>query len=131
VLDSHVSLFQGTIEENISLRRPQVRFDDLRWALRFTELEDEIDAMPQGLDTLVGARGRVLTRSQILRLLVARAIAMRPQFLVFDGSLHDVEPDIRTTVLRRLCSKEEPWSLVFVSNDPGVGAFVERRVAVD
>jgi ABC-type bacteriocin/lantibiotic exporter with double-glycine peptidase domain len=131
VLDSHVSLFQGTIEENVSLRRPQVRFDDLRWALQFTELAEEIDAMPQGLDTLVGARGRVLTRSQILRLLVARAIAMRPQFLVFDGSLHDVEPDIRTTVLRRLCSKEEPWSLVFVSNDPGVGAFVERRVAVD
>ncbi len=131
VLDSHVSLFQGTIEENVSLRRPQVRFDDLRWALQFTELEEEIDAMPQGLDTLVGARGRLLTRSQILRLLVARAIAMRPQFLVFDGSLHDVEPDIRTTVLRRLCSKEEPWSLVFVSNDPGVGAFVERRVAVD
>jgi ABC-type multidrug transport system fused ATPase/permease subunit len=130
VLDSYVTLFQGTIEENISLRRPQVRFDDLRWALRFTELEDEIDAMPQGLDTVVGARGRLLTRSQVLRLLVARAIAIRPQFLVFDGSLHDVEPDLRATILRRLCSKEEPWSLAFVSNDPAIASVVERRVTL-
>ncbi len=43
MLDSHLSLFEGTLEENISLRREFLRFDDLQWALRFVELEDEVD----------------------------------------------------------------------------------------
>jgi ABC-type bacteriocin/lantibiotic exporter with double-glycine peptidase domain len=55
VLDSQPTLFDGTLEENISLGRASIRFEDLRWAIRFVELEDEIDRMPHGVDTRVGA----------------------------------------------------------------------------
>jgi hypothetical protein len=34
-------------------------------------------------------------------------------------------------LLRRLCSKEEEWTAVFVTNDPAIGQFVDRRVMVD
>jgi ABC-type multidrug transport system fused ATPase/permease subunit len=130
VLDSHLSLFEGTIEENITLRRESVRFDDLQWALRFVELEDEVDAMPLGLQTPVDARGKNFTKSQILRILVARAIVVRPQLLILDGTLHNMRPTTRDTILRRLCSKEEPWSVIFVSNDTTLAAHVDRRITL-
>src|SRR5579884_153083 len=130
VLDSHLSLFEGTLEENIALRRESVRFDDLQWALRFVELEDEVDAMPLGLQTPVDARGKRFTKSQILRILVARAIVARPQLLILDGTLHNMEPATRDTILRRLCSKEEPWSVIFVSNDTTLTAHVDRRITL-
>ena len=131
VLDSRVSLFEGTLEENISLHRPSIQFDDLRWALRFVELEEEVDAMPQGFDTPVLARGKNFTNSQILRILLARAIVIRPPLLVFDGTLHLIEPELRTTLLRRLCAKEEPWSVIFVSSDPTISTLVDRRIVLD
>lgn len=128
VLDSHLTLFGGTLEENISLGRPAVRFEDLRWALRFAELDEDADRLPRGLETPTLAGGKLFTKSQILRILVARAIVTRPQLLIFDGTLHNMEPDLRRILLRRLCSKEEAWSVIFVTNDPSIGEYVDRRV---
>ncbi|MBK9112328.1 MAG: ABC transporter ATP-binding protein [Nitrospira sp.] len=131
MLDSHPTLFDGSLEENITLQRPSIQFEELSWALRFVDLEEEIDAMPQGLETLVHGNGANLTRSQVLRVLLARMIVTRPELLIFNGSLHNIESALRLTLLRRLCSKEEPWSVVFVSNDPEISQLVERRVVLD
>jgi ABC-type bacteriocin/lantibiotic exporter with double-glycine peptidase domain len=130
VLDSQPTLFDGTLEENISLGRASIRFEDLRWAIRFVELEDEIDRMPHGLDTRVEAGGNRYTKSQILRILVARAIVTRPPLLIFDGTLHNMEPSLRQVLLRRLCSKEEPWAAIFVTNDPALSEYADRSVAL-
>jgi ABC-type bacteriocin/lantibiotic exporter with double-glycine peptidase domain len=131
VLDSQLTLFEGTLEENITMRRPHIAYEDIRWALRLVELEDEVDGFPLGLKTPVASRGKAFTSSQILKVLVARAIVTRPQVIILDGTLHPIHPLKRETILRRLCSKEEPWSVVFISNDPSLTAHVDRRVVVD
>jgi len=130
VLDSLLTLFDGTLEENITLGRPSISYADVLWALRFAELEEEVDALPLGLRTPVKAKGRTFTTSQILRILVARAIVTHPQVIIFDGTLHAMAPHMRDTILRRLCAKEEPWSIIFVSNDPSLQAIVDRRVSL-
>jgi len=131
VLDSHPTLLDGTLEENITLGRPTIDYPDLQWALRFVELDHDIDALPQGLNTRVSSLDNTLSMSQILRLLVARAIVIRPQLLIFDGTLHNMLPATREVLLRRLCAKDEPWSVIFLSNDPNFSAFVDRRISLD
>jgi putative ABC transport system ATP-binding protein len=131
VLDSQLTLFEGTLEENITMGRPHIAYEDIRWAVRLVELEDEVDALPLGLKTPVVSRGKAFTSSQVLKVLVARAIVTRPQLIILDGTLHPIHPLKRETILRRLCSKEEPWSVVFISNDPSLTAHVDRRVVVD
>jgi len=131
VLDSQVSLIEATLEENITLSRPSITYEDLRWALRFVELEEEVDALPLGMKTPVRTRGRGFSTGQSLRILVARAVITRPQVLIFDGTLHSMQPTTREVILRRLCSKEEPWSVVFVSNDPTLKAHVDRRLVLE
>jgi ABC-type bacteriocin/lantibiotic exporter with double-glycine peptidase domain len=131
MLDSQLSLFEGTIEDNIVLGRSYVPYSDVRWALRFTELEEEIDALPYGIKTHVRAPGKILAPTHILRILLARAILARPQILIFDGIIHNMQPAMRETILRRLCSKDEPWSVIFVSNDPNLTSHVDRRIILD
>ncbi len=131
ILDSRLSLFEGTLEENITLGRAGISYSDVQWALRFVEMEEEVDALPMGLGTPVKARGKAFTTSQVLRILVARSIVARPQLLIMDGTLHSMQPSLRETILRRLCSKEEPWSVIFVSNDPALKTHVDRRLVVD
>ncbi len=131
MIDSQLTLFEGTIEDNIVLGRSYIPYSDVRWALRFTELEEEIDALPQGLKTHVRAPGKVLAPTHIIRILLARTILARPQILIFDGILHTMQPALRETILRRLCSKDEPWSVIFVSNDPNLTPHVDRRIILD
>jgi ABC-type bacteriocin/lantibiotic exporter with double-glycine peptidase domain len=131
MLDSQLTLFEGTIEDNIVLGRSYIPYSDVRWALRFVELEEDVDALPQGLKTHIRAPGKILAPTHIMRILLARAILSRPQILVFDGILHNLQPALRETVLRRLCSKDEPWSVIFVSNDPNLTAHIDRRLILD
>lgn len=128
VLDSHPTLLDGTLEDNITLGRPTIDYQDLQWALHFVELDGDIDALPLGLNTSVSSLDTSLSLSQILRLLLARAIVTRPQLLIFDGTLHNMLPATREVLLRRLCAKEELWSVIFVSNDPNFSSHVDRRV---
>ncbi len=131
ILDTQLSLFEGTLEENIVLGRSYVPYSDVQWALRFAELEEDVDSLPQGLKTDMGSSTKVFAPPHILRILIARAILGRPQLLVFDGLLHNMPPAMRETILRRLCSKEEPWSVIFVSNDPNLSPHVDRRIILD
>ncbi len=131
ILDSQLSLFEGTLEENILLGRTYIPYSDVRWALRFTELEEEVDALPLGLKTHIRTPGKIFAPSHIVRILVARAILGRPQLLIFEGILHNMHPAMRETILRRLCSKEEPWSVIFVSNDPNLTPHVDRRILLN
>ena len=131
ILDSQLSLFEGTLEENITLDRPSITYEDVLWALRFVEMEEEVDALALGLRTPVRPAGKSLSSHQIQKILVARAIVTRPQLLIFDGTLHSLQPTTRETILRRLCSKDESWSVVFVSNDPTFATHVDRRFVLD
>ena len=131
MLDTQLTLFEGTIEDNIVLGRSYIPYSDVQWALRFTELEEDVDALPQGLKTHIRAPGQILAPTHITRILLARAILARPQILIFDGIIHNVPPAMRETVLRRLCSKDEPWSVIFVSNDPNLTPHVDRRIILD
>jgi ABC-type bacteriocin/lantibiotic exporter with double-glycine peptidase domain len=129
MLDSLPTLLEGTLEDNITLGRPSISYEDVQWALQFVELDEEIDKLPHGVTTRVTGHGGQFTLSQTLRLLLARAIVTRPYVLIVDGTLHSIIPSVREVILRRLCSKDEPWSIIFVSNDPTF-AHAERRVSL-
>jgi ABC-type bacteriocin/lantibiotic exporter with double-glycine peptidase domain len=129
MLDSHPTLLEGTIEDNLTLGRPSISYEDVQWALQFVELDEEIDQLPDGLTTRVTGHGGQFTLSQTLRLLLARTIVIRPYVLIFDGTLHSIIPSVRDVILRRLCSKDESWSIIFVSND-STFVHAERRIAL-
>ena len=128
MLDSQLTLVEGTIEENITMGRSYVTYDDISWALRFTELEEDIESLPRGVKSDVSSLGESLSPTHIVQILLARAILGRPQVLIFDGLIHALEPSLRERVLRRLCSKDEAWSVIFVSTDPNLTDHADRRI---
>ena len=128
LIDSQLTLVKGTIEDNIVMGRSYVTYDDISWALRFTELDEEIDSLPRGIKSDVSELGEVIAPGHVVRILLARAILGRPQVLIFDGLVHSLEPSMRERILRRLCGKDEPWSVIFVSTDPNLTDHADRRV---
>ena len=130
MIDSQLSLIDGTIADNIVWRRPYISYEDVRWALRLTQLQDDVAALPLGINSDISAFGEIPAPAHMLRILLARAIIGRPQLLIFDGMLHDMQPALRDTILRQICSKEESWTVIFVSNDPNLTPLVDRRITL-
>lgn len=93
-----IALFDDTITVNVAFGDP---VDEAAvWAaLRLAQLDELVEALPEGLDTLVGEAGTRLSGGQRQRLGVARALYRRPSFLVFDEatSALDNETEFRLT----------------------------------
>ena len=77
-------VFDSTIRENLLLARPGAGDADLRAALARARLGEWVASLPDGLDTLVGERGRALSGGQRQRLALARSFLADPSVLVLD-----------------------------------------------
>ena len=77
-------LFAREIEENLRVGRPDASEEDIRRALERAQAAEFIDRMPNGLDTVVGERGRSLSGGERQRLSIARAILKDPPILILD-----------------------------------------------
>ncbi|WSQ10408.1 thiol reductant ABC exporter subunit CydD [Streptomyces sp. NBC_01231] len=80
--DAH--LFDSSVRENLLLARKDATEDELRDALRRARLLDWAEALPDGLDTLVGEHGARLSGGQRQRLALARALLADFPVLVLD-----------------------------------------------
>ncbi|MEU8108180.1 ABC transporter ATP-binding protein [Nonomuraea muscovyensis] len=86
-------LFSASLRENLLLGRPGD--DRLDRALELAVLDDDLAAVPEGLDTVVGPRGVRLSGGQAQRATAARALVRAPELLVVDdlSSALDVETE--------------------------------------
>ena len=130
VFGRDLRLFEGTVADNITMGRRDLDSEDLLWALNFAQLDREIEEFPTGLQTIVKENGKNFTPSQQLRILIARAIITRPSLLILDGALHEIPGEIRESILHHLGSREVPWTLVIVTTDHNVKAYVQKCLKV-
>ncbi len=77
-------LFNGTIAENIGYAVPEADIEEIKEAARAANIHDDILAMPEGYDTLVGERGLRLSGGQKQRVAIARAILRHSPVIILD-----------------------------------------------
>jgi len=113
-------VFDGTVEENIVCGREHVASDRIRWALETSQFADDVDRMPAGLRTRLVAGGQNLSRGQIQRLMIARAILERPALLILDEALTGLDENTSQRILDALFAPDNPWTIVDISHEPAV-----------
>ncbi|GAA4282870.1 ABC transporter ATP-binding protein [Brevibacterium daeguense] len=80
--DGH--LFHESIRDNLLLAKPEATDAELYDAIHRARLDDVIDALPDGLDTVIGERGYRLSGGERQRLTIARLLLAAPPVVVLD-----------------------------------------------
>ena len=120
LVSSIVEVFEGTIEENVIVGRNDISHESLMWALGVTELTDFLTKFPNGIKTQILSEGRNLSRGEIQRLLLARAIVGRPSLLILDEAFTGIDEQDKIRILDELFNDKYSWTIIDISHDPEV-----------
>lgn len=94
-------LFGESVRANVGLADDPPEAE-LRAALRIAQAEHFVDALPDGLDSVIGERGTTLSGGQRQRLALARALVRHPRLLILDDCTSAVDPSVEAAILSGL-----------------------------
>ena len=77
-------LFARSIEENLRVGKPEASAEEIELALERAQATDFIAQQTEGVQTIVGERGRSLSGGERQRLSIARALLKDPPIMIFD-----------------------------------------------
>jgi len=97
-------LFTGTIKQNILLGNPLATENDISEAIRMAHLEEVIEALPDGLDTMLGERGLSLSGGQRQRVAIARAMVRNSPIVILDEATSALDNKSEAVVQKALDS---------------------------
>lgn len=95
-------LFSKTVRENILFGNPNASDDLIYEILETASLREDIENLPEGLDTLVGESGVTLSGGQKQRVSLARALIKNPEILILDDSLSAVDGKTESKIIEHL-----------------------------
>ena len=98
--DSH--LFHDTIRANLLYARPAATEEELLQACTAAQIRGLIDALPDGLDTVVGDRGHRLSGGEKQRIALARLLLKGPRVVVLDEATAHLDSESEAAVQRAL-----------------------------
>lgn len=95
-------VFSMSLRENLKFFTPDLDDELLLEALHLASFEEDLETLPEGLNTLIGERGINLSGGQKQRISIARALLQNPELLLLDDSLSAVDPQTEACILGHL-----------------------------
>jgi len=109
--DISVSLFDGTVEENLRLFNPKAGFDELQKVLKDAEIYDFLTTR-QGIHTTLLEGGSNFSVGQAQRLEIAKALARNPSILIFDEATSALDTITEQKILSHLRQMKRTFLIV-------------------
>jgi ATP-binding cassette, subfamily C, bacterial CydC len=118
VVAQQTHLFNTSIRENLALARPGATEDELHAALRDADILDEVMAMPEGLDTMVGEVGTRLSGGQARRIAIARAFLKNAPLLILDEPTEGLDAISERAVLDTIARLMRGRTTLLITHRP-------------
>ncbi|MGF1562458.1 MAG: ATP-binding cassette domain-containing protein [Geminicoccaceae bacterium] len=111
--------FYGTILENLRMRKSDATDEEVFDALRLAALTDDIDALPNGLQTwLRDSNETTMSAGFVRRFALARAFLGRPGLIILDEPGKDIDAEADATILNSLRTLMATSTIIFTSQRP-------------
>lgn len=113
-------LLHDTILSNILVGAPDLTQADAEKALHQAGAWEFVSALPEGLHTIVGERGGLISGGQRQCIAIARALAHQPQLLLLDEPTSALDPKSEQNICKTLRNLSRSLTIVAVSHQPAV-----------
>jgi ATP-binding cassette subfamily B protein len=131
VVSQEPFLFSASIRDNIAFGAPDATDEDVRRVARMARAEAFVDALPEGLDTMVGERGYTLSGGQRQRLAIARALLSDPRVLILDEATASVDASTEREIAAALRAAMAGRTTFVIAHRRSTVALADEIVVMD
>ena len=124
-------MFSRSLRRNVAFGNPDADETSVEQAVVRAQLVQDLEQLPDGLDTVVGERGFTLSGGQRQRATLARAILAKPSMLILDDALSSLDADTERSVMQGLDELMRDRTAIFITHRPSTLVGMERIVVLD
>ena len=124
-------LFKGIIRNNIAFKNPEMTLTDIRWAAQIADADGFVSAKRNGYESEVAQGGSNFSGGQKQRLCIARAVATKPEILIFDDSFSALDYKTDKTVRARIAEALPDTTRVIIAQRVGTIMDADQIVVLD
>ncbi|MDX1933136.1 MAG: ABC transporter ATP-binding protein [Capsulimonadales bacterium] len=131
IVQQDVFLFAGSIRENIAYGRLEATEEEIWDAARRARLDEMIERLPDGLDTIIGERGVKLSGGQKQRLAIARMFLKNPPILILDEATSALDTETERAIQASLAELAVGRTTLVIAHRLATIRNADRIVVVD
>lgn len=131
IVQQDVFLFPGTLRENVAYGKLEATEGEILKAVKLSHLEQVIDNLPEGLDTIVGERGVKLSGGQKQRVAIARMFLKNPPILILDEATSALDTETEQVIQESLFSLSEGRTTMIIAHRLATIKHATRIVVVN
>ncbi len=126
-----VTLFYGSLRDNLTLSNPQVSDAALVRAVEIANLSEYVNRHPQGFDMMIGERGESLSGGQRKSVALARGVIHEPPVLLMDEPTGSMDHSTEVAVQKHLAEFVKGRTWLVVTHRNSLLSMVERIIVID
>ena len=124
-------LFGGTVASNLRYGKPDATDEELWAALEIAQARGFVEAMPEGLDSVIAQGGTNVSGGQRQRLAIARAVVKAPDIYLFDDSFSALDYDTDARLRAALSTITAHSAVIIVAQRISTIRRADRIVVLD
>ena len=121
-----IPLFHRTIRENVVYGCPGIDDKNLWQVLEKAQIAQLVHQLPQGLDTVIGVKGQILSGGEKARIGIARALIRRSKIIIFDEATAAVDSDSEFLIQAALESLMQERTFIIIAHRLSTLRNIER-----
>jgi ATP-binding cassette subfamily C protein LapB len=126
-----ISLFRGSLRENILLKKPSASLEELTTAIHIAGLDDFVQSHPMGVDMLIGEQGKGLSGGQKQSVAIARSMINEPSIFLFDELSAAMDNQTEQEVIQNIKALSEGNTLLLSTHRSSLLSLVDRIIVMD
>ncbi len=124
-------LFKGNIKDNIAFSNPDLTLADVRWAAKIADADSFVSKKRSEYESEVAQGGTNFSGGQKQRLCIARAVAAKPEILIFDDSFSALDYKTDRTVRANIKEQLPGTTRVIIAQRVGTIMDADQIVVMD
>ena len=124
-------LFSSSLKDNISLFKDDYKEDEIKESTKKAIVYEDIQKMPEGINTIIGERGGDLSGGQKQRVAISRAFLKESSILIFDDTFSALDNRTSEKLIENIQELSDKKTCIIISNKVSDVKYSDKIIVLD